>query len=208
MVVPPATRSVDISCQDTTGGTAVDIASGTAVVGLAGGDAVTCTFTNTATPPRADLVVTKQASPTLVATEDEVTYTITVTNAGPDAAEGVVLTDPLPAGPTLVDVPPGCTFDGSTITCPIGHLDNGATITYSFTVTVDEAGDVTNSATVATVTVDPNPDNNASNAAVSAGGVLPPTGSEIAGALGLGGVSAVAGAGLIGLTVKRRRRPA
>ena len=199
---------IDISCQDATGGTAVDIASGTAVVGLAGGDAVTCTFTNTATPPRADLVVTKQASPTLVATGDEVTYTITVTNAGPDAAEGVVLTDPLPAGLTLVDVPPGCTFDGSTITCQIGHLDNGATVTYSFRATVDEAGDVTNTATVAAVTVDPNPDNNASNAAVSAGGVLPPTGSDIAGALWLGGISAVAGAGLIGLTIRRRRRPA
>ena len=109
---------------------------------------------------------------------------------------------------TPVAVTPGCTVIGQTVTCPIGHLATGATVTYSFRATVDEAGDVTNTATVAAVTVDPNPDNNASNAAVSAGGVLPPTGSDIAGALWLGGISAVAGAGLIGLTIRRRRRPA
>lgn len=45
----------------------------------------------------ADLSITKTASPGQVSVGHEVTYTMTVTNLGPDAADGVTVTDPLDA---------------------------------------------------------------------------------------------------------------
>ena len=59
-------------------------------------------------PPKADLAVTKSGSADPVHPGDTLTYTITVTNAGPATSTGVLLTDSLPAG---------VTFSGSTPTC-------------------------------------------------------------------------------------------
>ena len=61
----------------------------------------------------ADVSVTKAGSPATVAQGAPVSFTLTVTNGGVDAAEGVVLTDELPAGLTwslpepVVDEPEG-----------------------------------------------------------------------------------------------------
>ena len=53
-----------------------------------------------AAAPRADLVLTGSATPSLVFANgsDTVTYTLTVSNSGPSAAQSVTLADPLPAG--------------------------------------------------------------------------------------------------------------
>ena len=45
----------------------------------------------------ADLEITKSDSPDPVTTGSDLTYTITVTNNGPDAATSVTVTDTLPA---------------------------------------------------------------------------------------------------------------
>src|SRR6266446_901157 len=50
----------------------------------------------------ADLGVTKTANTDSAAAGSNVTYTIEVTNVGPDAAANATLNDPLPAGMTFV----------------------------------------------------------------------------------------------------------
>jgi uncharacterized repeat protein (TIGR01451 family) len=85
------------------------------------------------TPPKADLVVTKRTDRQTVAVGDRVTFTLAVTNAGPEPAwdarvgdavlkGGHILVDSLPARCTpfrSADLPPGVTtaFD-----CPLGVI--------------------------------------------------------------------------------------
>ncbi len=149
----------------------------------------------------ADVSVTKAGSPATVAQGAPVSFTLTVTNGGADPAEGVVLTDELPAGLTwslpepVIEEPdveepgegevveeeveavveaPTCAIDANTLRCDIGMLEPGG----SFTVTVTSnatvrCGVVTNEhATVTSDTPDPNQDNNA--AAASVGVTCPP----------------------------------
>src|SRR2546428_10417885 len=66
-----------------------------------------------AAPASADLSVTKVDSPDPVNAGSNLTYTITVTNNGPDAAANASWSDTLPAGATIVSLPAvaglGCT---------------------------------------------------------------------------------------------------
>jgi uncharacterized repeat protein (TIGR01451 family) len=192
----------DLTCQDPSGGTV--ISGTTATIALAAGESVVCTFTNSPVPPSADLVLVKTVDRGIVAPGDPVTFTITVTNRGPDAAAGVVITDQLPAGLTLASVPPACSFDGTNVTCPVGGLAVGASVSVEVPVTVDNSGTVTNLASVEANTIDPDPGNNQTSVGVGAG-ALPPTGND-AGTIGeLATAVILIGAGLVTITVRRRR---
>jgi uncharacterized repeat protein (TIGR01451 family) len=59
-----------------------------------------------------------------------VTYRIDVTNTGPVVATDVLITDPLPVGLTFVSSnPAGCASANSTVTCAIGDVAPGETVT-------------------------------------------------------------------------------
>jgi uncharacterized repeat protein (TIGR01451 family) len=76
-------------------------------------------------------------APAVVHPGDTMTYTIDVTNLGPDAATGVIVTDPVDTSLlTVTSLPPGCGLRGSSIVCVIGHLDVRETKTLTFTVVV------------------------------------------------------------------------
>jgi uncharacterized repeat protein (TIGR01451 family) len=60
-------------------------------------------FSISASLPAADMAVTA-SGPSAVTAGTNATYTITITNNGPNAAQGVVLTDSLPAGSTFVSI--------------------------------------------------------------------------------------------------------
>jgi uncharacterized repeat protein (TIGR01451 family) len=87
-----------------------------------------------APPPRADLDLTKTAAPQPLIVGQDVTYTLTVGNAGPEAATGVRVTDGLPS--TLAFVPGGpgaaCMATGATVTCDLGAVAAGATARATF----------------------------------------------------------------------------
>lgn len=93
------------------------------VVAVAGDD-LTCTFTNVRNA-QADLRLTKTNTPGVNAEVDQaadtvvsgstVSYRITVTNLGPDAADGSVVTDPAPTNLTCSTA--SCTATGGA-TCP------------------------------------------------------------------------------------------
>ena len=121
--------------------------------------------------PQADLSVTKRASSATVDLFQDVTYTLTVANAGPNDATGVTVTDSVPAGMFFVSADPACTFDAaaSTVTCAIGTLANGARQDVTITLRPQPANagqTLTNTARVTGDQPDPSTDDNASSASI------------------------------------------
>jgi uncharacterized repeat protein (TIGR01451 family)/fimbrial isopeptide formation D2 family protein len=122
--------------------------------------------------PAADLALEKTAPAIVVSVPGEVTYTLTVTNHGPDAAQKVVVTDPLPVGETYVSDDAGCIVAGQTVTCALGELADGATWTIHLHVSVGVAlseRTVTNTAEVTSATGDPVKSNNTAQASIQTG---------------------------------------
>jgi uncharacterized repeat protein (TIGR01451 family) len=110
-------------------------------------------------PDRADLSITKSDAADPVTVGDEVVYTITVSNAGPQNATGVIVTDDLPSTATFgsANASQGsCSRSGGTVTCDLGSLATGANTTITLTVTADQVGTLTNTATVSGDQEDPN----------------------------------------------------
>src|SRR5262249_44390757 len=112
----------------------------------------------------ADLSITK-TGPATVTTGQTFTYTLAVSNAGPNNATGVTVTDHLPSGvgylPTTTNQ---CTNYAGTVTCTVGGLASGASATLTVVVSAPSvAGSITNTATVSGQQTDPNQANNSSS---------------------------------------------
>jgi uncharacterized repeat protein (TIGR01451 family) len=128
----------------------------------------------------ADLSVTKVDTPDPVTAGTNLTYTITVTNAGPSNAATVSLSDTLPAGTTFVSLPAvagwSCTTPavgaGGTVSCSNASLGVGSAV-FTLTVAVapaTPAGTVlSNTATASSATTDPNPGNESGTATTTVG---------------------------------------
>ena len=105
----------------------------------------------------------KSDSPDPVSKGAPLTYSVVVTNNGPGSAAGVQLSDSLPANVQFVSAAStagSCTMTGSTVSCNLGSLSNGASATVTIIVTPKKAGTLTNTANVSSSTSDPNPANN------------------------------------------------
>jgi uncharacterized repeat protein (TIGR01451 family) len=102
------------------------------------------------TPRLIDLVIQKDASsPTPL--NGIVDYTLTVTNKGPDTATNVQLADPAPAGITYLTASPSqgtCNLSAALVTCDLGTLAPGQTVTIKITGRATTVGSHTNTATV------------------------------------------------------------
>ncbi len=111
----------------------------------------------------ADLSITKVDTPDPVEAGSDITYTITVTNAGPSNAASVSLTDTLPANTTFVSLtsPGGWSCPGSNFPCTIASLPPG-TAGFTYVVHVDgsvaDGTVISNTATVSSTTTDPDTD--------------------------------------------------
>lgn len=121
-------------------------------------------------PVTADPAVTMTVNNPSPIVGSPVTFTLTVTNNGPNAATGVLVNDSLPAGLTFVSgTPSQGTYSSATGIWTIGTLAVGQTMTLALVATA--AGPVgtarTNSATVTSATVDLNLANNSASATIT-----------------------------------------
>ncbi|HYC90856.1 MAG TPA: endonuclease/exonuclease/phosphatase family protein [Thermoanaerobaculia bacterium] len=125
------------------------------------------TATTTIGVGSADVSIAKTDSPDPVNAGGDITYTITVTNAGPTNAASASMSDTLPAGTTFVSVsaPAGwtCTTPavgaGGTVSCTNPSFATGSAV-FSLVARVAAATTpgtvITNTATVSSTTADPN----------------------------------------------------
>ncbi|KAF5086412.1 hypothetical protein DSECCO2_57210 [anaerobic digester metagenome] len=135
--------------------------------------------------PSADLVLTKTVDNTKPVVKDIVNFTLIVNNHGPDTSVGVQVADKLPQGMTFVKYAASTgTYDPVTGIWTIGDLKNGETAWINITSTVDQVGNITNNASVTSLTYDPNIEGGSSSASIDAqqsqsggGGVTPDNGS-------------------------------
>ena len=125
---------------------------------------------------QADLSVTNSGSPNPVTAGQNITYTQSVTNAGPATANAPVFTETLPANTTAVSLtgPAGWTCVFATLTCTdTTAMSASTTANFTFVVTVN--GSVTLGTTisqtdsVSSTTSDPNGGNNSVTANVQVG---------------------------------------
>ncbi len=118
----------------------------------------------------ADLAITKTDN-TGLPPSPQIEYTLTVSNDGPDVAMGVTVSDDLPGVLTLVSVTStqgSCSGQvgapGALVQCDLGDLgdlDASVTSTVEIVVRATSQGSVSNSATVAGSSLDPDASNNA-----------------------------------------------
>jgi uncharacterized repeat protein (TIGR01451 family) len=136
----------------------------------------------------ADLAVAK-TGPASAFAGASVTYTIVVTNAGPDTATNAMLSDPTPAGLAFASAGAPCT---SGFPCALGDIASGAsvTVTANFTIDAGATGSVTNTASASSDTADPVSTNNSASATTT---ITPSSASADLAVLKTGPASADAG---------------
>ncbi|HSS60120.1 MAG TPA: sortase [Candidatus Limnocylindrales bacterium] len=118
----------------------------------------------------ADIAISKIVDNATPSFGTNVTYTVTATNNGPNAATGVQVTDQLPAGLTFVSATPsgGTTYNAGTGVWNIGSMASGSSATLSIIATVNTTSPATNTATkTAESEVDPNTGNDSASATVT-----------------------------------------
>ena len=116
---------------------------------------------DTTDPVAADLAVDKSVNVEAPNLGDEITWTIVVTNEGPDTAVDAKVSDLLPAGLSFVSASASVgSYDETTGTWQIGDLANGASVTLEIVTTVETTDGITNIATVTSETPDEDPTNN------------------------------------------------
>lgn len=142
-------------------------AIGDGIFGVGGNvhDVYTCGPRPPPPPPKpsgANLAVFKSASPDPVRVGSNLTYTIVVTNAGPDTATGVLLTDTLPSTVDLVSISPsqGSCIGVGSVTCNLGNIGAGFSASVTIVVRPTQAGKASNTVAVWANEPDPQMGNN------------------------------------------------
>src|SRR5262249_5709971 len=103
----------------------------------------------TETPQQADLALGKSVSNPTPNVGDVITYTVTLTDLGPNAATGVTVQDLLPAGLTLLSFSPSRgTYTPGTGLWAVAAVDPSAAQTLPLTARVDSPTPATNTAAI------------------------------------------------------------
>lgn len=119
----------------------------------------------------ADLSVSTTSSPDPVVAPNNITYTVTINNLGPNTATGTGLIDSLSSDVEFVSASPSqgtCKFVDGSVYCKLGSLNSGASAVVTMVVTVNEGDNrfaaggqsFLNTVFVVANESDPNSDNN------------------------------------------------
>jgi uncharacterized repeat protein (TIGR01451 family) len=170
---PAITITIDIAVNAGTSLTNTAVVSG-------GGEPASATGNNTATDPAtlgqgsADLGVTKSGGMAGLTPGGNITYTVTLTNNGPNTALTVVLNDPIPVNTTFVSAassnpsfaitqPAVGSGPPASVSFSIASFGVGSSATFTLVVRLNPtatAGSITNVASATSSTPDPNLLNN------------------------------------------------
>jgi large repetitive protein len=120
-------------------------------------------------PVASDLSIAKSVSNTNPLVEDDITFTIIVSNAGPSSATGVTVLDVLPDGLDFVSSSASQgSYDAGTGVWTVGTLTDGADATLEIIANVATAGSKTNTAEILSADQpDPTPGNNQGSVTVN-----------------------------------------
>jgi uncharacterized repeat protein (TIGR01451 family) len=105
---------------------------------IAVGETKTCTITNDDIESPPDLVIVKSDGQDTARAGETLTYILTISNVGAQAATGVMVTDTLPAHTTFVAASDGGTESAGVVTWPVFDLAAGASLTRTVTVRVND----------------------------------------------------------------------
>jgi uncharacterized repeat protein (TIGR01451 family) len=126
--------------------------------------------------PKIDLAIAKTATPSSSALGDRVTWTLTIKNNGPSGATGVTVADPIPAGMRYVSstTTQGTCTGGVMLSCQLGSMASGASVTITLVTTSSATGTITNTATVVGNEAETNTANNTATAQTQVRGPFVP----------------------------------
>ncbi|MEE8583965.1 MAG: matrixin family metalloprotease, partial [Acidobacteriota bacterium] len=112
-------------------------------------------------PPEANLWLSISDSPDPVAAGAGLTYSLTITNNGPDTSENVSLSASLAAQVSFDSATAGCTHNAGTVSCGLGNMASGQSTQVSIQVSVSPSasGSIQSSASLSSSTDDPSPSN-------------------------------------------------
>jgi uncharacterized repeat protein (TIGR01451 family) len=132
---------------------------------------------------KTDLSLALAGAPETLVAGDDVTLTLTATNAGPRPTGGVFATLPLPAGASYVSGSPGCSA-GPPVICTLGALDPDGVAQATIVARTSAAGSLTFSASVLADLAELAPGNESASATVQVSappdppGEPPPDGTD------------------------------
>jgi len=135
---------------------------------------------------RVDLSVTK-TGPAYGAIGVPVTYTLMARNAGPSDATGVIVSDSVPAGTTLVSATASQGSCTSAVSCSLGTIAAGGSATVTIVLKPSGVGTVTEAAGASGNETDSNPSNNLSQVTTAVYGFAPGGGAFVLGDGSAGG---------------------
>jgi len=121
------------------------------------------TFTITVIGPPVELAIFANAAPNPVSIGSNLVVRLTVANASSSAAQGVVVTNPVPAGASFVSASASrgtCTLADGAVVCSLGSLNGGASATLTINLVPTVFGSIVDTASVSATAADPNPTNN------------------------------------------------
>jgi uncharacterized repeat protein (TIGR01451 family) len=121
-------------------------------------------FTRYTEQTETDLSASMTAAVVGSTTGGEITYSVQVKNNGPERAGGVVLSDPLPAGASLISAgaSQGSCTGTSSVACAVGVLPAGGIANLTIKLKTG-FGTVTNKVTVTSLALDRNPGNDSAS---------------------------------------------
>jgi uncharacterized repeat protein (TIGR01451 family) len=179
------TYSATLAPSATAGTNVVSCTSATSANGVSALSAPqACAQTLVLPVPTADVSIVKDG-PAQALAGGTYSYTLKVTNSGPDDAANLVVTDPTGTFPvTVTSVPAGCQVTAGTVSCNAGTLAAGTSATFTVTLQVNAGAApgtvIHNCGTATSSTQDPNIPNNTSCADTYVNPPVPVTDVDLA----------------------------